>query len=107
MHLTPSQAQTRLSQRYGIATTLLIGDLMAASDELDELAPFRADVNLTTPPDALLDWIALRAAELARESAPKSVTVQGVSVTPAEMGVSATRRRALIGPYLKRSGTRA
>lgn len=67
MYLTPGESQIRLLNRYNIDKAPMIGDLVSASEELREHAPFVADVDLDNPPDALLDWVALRALVLSED----------------------------------------
>lgn len=110
MYLTPAQARTRLIARYDVEAELTIGDLMLASDELDQMAPFEADVDVENLPDALLDWVALRAHHIA------AVDREGFTATRADVlsktyawpQLSRTARRLekLVAPYLKRTGVR-
>lgn len=115
MYLTPTEATLRLIDRYGIEATLYMGDVLAASEDLRERGPFVEAVDLTeetTPlPDALLDWVSLRAYQLSEEDEPgvESESVRGTSITYARPMQSQTERRLerLVGPYQLRTGYRA
>lgn len=111
MYMTPTQAQTRLSERYGINTTLYIGDLLMAGEYLQTMAPFTDGVKLDEPnglPDSLMDWVALRAYQLASYEMP----VSSKSVGDRQISYAATNTRTdkrlqrLAEPYLKRTGRR-
>lgn len=113
IHMTPGDAQTRLQDRYGIETTVYFGDLLGAGEELRERGPFVADLNLDNPPDALLDWVALRAHTLAADESV-SITSESVGDISANYGDSSgtggqltqneRRLQRLISPYLARRG---
>lgn len=132
-YLTTDQARARLAD-FGIAppeAQPFAGDLRAASDELDSMAPFlgvlrdplqhrewprvvRLD-DLEKPadyvPDAVLDWVALRAYQLSTDEEPavKSEGAGRVSVTYLHGKFSQTEKRmsGLLDPYLLRTGSRA
>lgn len=108
MYMTPEQARERLSARYGITDTPLLGDVIAASEDLREMGPFNKDVDIEEPPDSLLDWVALRAHVLS-EDEPGAVTK--ASMTPfsrtyarPEKTRNGKRLEALVAPYLRRTG---
>lgn len=130
-YLTTEEAQTRLSERYGITATLTTGDVEAASDELDDMTPFIGsrysdDINIQARPfprdetlsgdgegavpERVLDWVALRAYQLATDEEPPvtSESAGGVSVSYKTPKVSQTDRRmaALLSPYLRQVGRR-
>ncbi len=111
MYLTVAEAEARLETRFNITAELEDGDLMAASDTLGELAPFSPPLeDYATLPDALLDWVALKAHTLA-QGGREGLTghgVAGISASYAwpQLSRDARRMEALIAPYLKRTGTR-
>ena len=103
------------------ADALTDADLDAASDELDELAPFKGDKPTGQArqfprdldeevPAPILRWVALRAYDLAANVAPpiKSTSAGRVSVTYERPKASQVERRLerLIDPYLLQYGTR-
>ena len=102
MYLTPSEARTRLQERYGIETTVYIGDLIMASEELRSRAPFVEGVDLSDPPDSLLDWVALCAYELGNYEQPvSSVGAGDVSLSYRDSPTRNQRRlQRLLAPYL-------
>lgn len=108
MYLTPQQATSRLSERYGLDSTPYIGDLIMAGEELHGLAPFKPTVDLDDPPEALIDWVALRAHELrrGREDPPPASRISAADVT---VWVDNTRQTmsGLITPYLRYTGRSA
>ena len=132
-YLTASQAETRLYSRFNIETTVTDGDVEIASDELDAGTPFIGtklvtdgtqerefprSVNpdgttneATTPPDAVLDWVALAAYQLTSDDSPAvtSASADGVSLTFASADTSPTERRMayLLSPYYLKVGERA
>ncbi len=108
MYLTPTEAATRLSQKYSIDATVLIGDVIIASEELREHAPFVADVDLDNPPDGLLDWVSLRAHVLS-EDEPGPVTTDNMSpfsrtYARPEHTRNGKRLERLLRPYLAHKG---
>lgn len=110
MDMTPEQARTRLNDRYGIDKAPLIGDLIMAGEDLRAEAPFKANANvdLDNLPDALLDWIALRAHVLT-EDEPGPVTEDSMSpftrrYAAPEATQNQKRLQRLIAPYLSRKG---
>lgn len=127
-YLTNSEIATRLSSRFVITATITLGDADIASDDLDAGGPFigdplvegqgrafprdkspdGADNTSTTIPDAILDWVALRAYQLSTDEGPavKSEGAGGVSVTYADPKASATekRMRRLLAPYQRVPG---
>ena len=136
-YLTKAEAVSRLTDEetgYGLtpeeAGVITGGDLRLASDQLDGLAPFvgrrtdtiqerewprdmlllRPDSELTIP-DAVLDWVALKALDLANEHEPgvRSESAGKVSVSYSEPKRSQLERRmaGLIEPYLLKVGSRA
>lgn len=130
-YLTTIDAELRLDDRYGITATISQGDIDAASDELDSMMPFvgyrySTDTDVQTRqfprattldgdtegevPPRILDWVALRAYQLATDEGP-AVTSEGaggVSVSYANPKVSQTEKRmmGLLSPYLRRVGVR-
>lgn len=104
MYMTPSEAATRLSEKYSITATVLIGDLIAASEELREHAPFVEGVDLEAPPSELLDWVALRSHVLT-EDEPGAVVEDSMSpftrkYARPEATQNQKRLERLIRPYL-------
>jgi hypothetical protein len=91
-YLTAQQAETRLDNRFGIEAFPLVGDLDAASAEVDAMGPFigtklvtdgtqtlafprslnpdGTENEATTAPDAVLDLVALLAARSVTEYEP-------------------------------------
>ncbi len=111
MYLTPTEARDRLQTRYSITADLTIGDLMIASDTLDELAPFSPPLeDYETLPDALLDWVALKAHTLTQGDKEGLISrgIAGISASYAwpQLSRDARRLETLIAPYLKRTGAR-
>ena len=111
MYMTPGDAQARLQERHGIDTTLYIGDVLAASEELRSAGPFIDSVDLTEEsaplPDALLDWVALRANEIRRTAIgppPASRIKTGDVTVDLELGGADRDLHRLVRPYLKRRG---
>lgn len=124
-YLTAAQIATRLSDRFAITATITAGDADIASNELDASGPFIGEkqvstqerafprsvnpdgsVNSTTTlPDAVLDWIALRAYQLSvdDDSAVKSESVGDISITYASSRLPLSKKRMtlLLVPYLK------
>lgn len=112
MYLTPNEAETRLNGRYSITADLTIGDLMIASDALDAMAPFEGvDLEAGPIPDALLDYVALKAHALTLDHNEGMVrggisgAVSGEWAWP-QLSPNARRLEALLSPYVKRTGTR-
>lgn len=116
MYLTAAQIKTRLTERYGVTDPAIDdGDALAASEALRALAPFTLEVDLdATPPelpDALLDWVALKALALATDEAGP-ITAEGMgrsstSYALPEHSRNGKRARLLILPYLAWKGARA
>jgi hypothetical protein len=111
MYLTPNEAATRLKDRYGVEDTPRIGDLMIASDALDGMAPFEdVDLDAGPIPDALLDYVALKAHVLARDrqegQTSSSLGPMSHSFAWPQLSPDARRLDALLRPYLKRTGSR-
>jgi hypothetical protein len=116
-YLTADQIIDRLEDRFGLTAEVLDGDAAIASADLDKL-PFvgvKTDSTQahefprypeTEVPDAILDWVALRAYQLSvdDEAAVQSESAGKVSVSYFRAKRSQTERRmeALVGPY--RSG---
>lgn len=109
MYLTPEQARLTLVERFGIDKSPMIGDLIAASEELREYAPFVDGVDLDGElPDTLLDWVALRAHVLS-EDEPGPVTEDSMSpftrrYARPEATQNQKRLERLIAPYLAHKG---
>lgn len=108
MYLTPTEAATRLSQKYSIDATVLIGDLIIASEELRAMAPFRSDVDLEAPPSELLDWVSLRAHVLS-EDEPGAITEDSMNpftrrYAQPEHTQNQKRLQRLLAPYLAHKG---
>lgn len=125
-YLSPDDAAARLWGRYDIQVDLKSGDLYTATYELDSYARFigerQADDQALafprtlnpdgtdnaeiTVPDAVLDWVALRAYQLSVNEGPpvKSESVLDQSVTYAFASTSQTAKRmaGLLTPYLAR-----
>ncbi len=130
-YLTNTAIALRLSARFGITATVAAADADIATSELDSFGPFigtKKDASqalafprslnpdgttneATTPPDAILDAVALLAYQAASDEGPAitSESVTGVSVTYARPAVPLSTRRiqALVSPYLLKAGTRA
>lgn len=132
-YLTADQIIDRLADRFGITALVLDGDAEVASDQLDALRPFVGtklvtdgsqerefprSVNpdgttnvATTPPSAVLDWVAMCAYRLATDDAPP-VTSEGagsVNISYATPKPSQAERRMeyLLAPYFLRMGQRS
>lgn len=132
-YLTPAAAEARLWSREKIDATLTVGDVEAASAEVDASGPFIGTKKVldgtqerafprsvrpdgmenaaSTPPDAVLDAVALLAYHSASGEGPAvtSESMDGVSVTyanPAEP-VALSRARTLLQPWLLKVGRRA
>lgn len=97
--------------RYDVEAELFDGDVLAAELALGALAPFRDDVDLEDPPEALLDWVVLKARHIAAASTEgviaSRVDVLSKSYAWPQLSPDAKRLRALVAPYLKRTGSRA
>jgi hypothetical protein len=130
-YLTRSEALLRL-EAYGLTAeqtdVITEPDVESASDDLDGLAPFngarpatqarqfpRMDAELDAEdnpiiPAAILNWVALRAYEVAANVAPpiRSTGAGRVSVTYDRPKPNQVERRMerLIDPYLLKRGTR-
>jgi hypothetical protein len=124
-YLTRSEVLLRL-EAYGLdagATDVVTEpDVLAASDDLDAQGPFVGDLadeeqerefprdDDETPPDAVLNWVALRAYELAKNIPPPvtSSSVGSASSTYASPRVSHVQRRmaGLLDPYISTTGSR-
>lgn len=129
-YLTAEQAAQRLYDRYNINAELVQADVDIASYALDDMGPFvgnkyvddgtqvEAFPRTTTvvgdtegvAPERVLDWVALKAYELATNEAPpvKSESAGRVSVTYELPKVSQNQKRMyrLIAPYFKTIGDR-
>lgn len=135
-YLTKTEAVARLTdaeEGYGFtaeeAGVITGGDLRLASDQLDGLAPFEGERaqqdqerefprvvhvgdsrNGAAVPDAVLDWVALKALELSTEHEPgvRSEGAGRVSVSYSEPKRSQLERRidGLIEPHLLKVGRR-
>jgi hypothetical protein len=96
--------------RYNITAELNEGHVLAAELALGALAPFTDDVDLAAPPEALLDWTALYAYQLADEW-PGPIVRDAMSpfstvYARPEPNPHAKVARELVGRYLKRTGVR-
>lgn len=137
-YLTKQQAVARLVDAdtgFGIsaevADQITGGDLRLASDELDDMGPFKGSPLsesqdrewpraggfgsgirgiFSGTPQSILDWVALRAFQLATEDEPavSSEGAGGVSVSYALPKRSQLERRMerLLSPYLLKTGGR-
>ncbi len=121
MYQTVAEAEARLQTRYNLEASLTIGDVMLASLDLDGLAPFEGEKTDsgqarefprdgdTETPDAVLDWVALRAYALVSEE-KEGVTRRRVDVLSIEHAPAysrtARRLQKLLDPYLQRTGAR-
>lgn len=123
-YLTTEEARVRLSD-YGITPGLpdgqpFAGDLRAASEDLDSLAPFTGfaypeqerefpRIGQDSVPDGVLDWVALRALQLSADEEPavRSEGAGGVRVEYlyGKYALSERRMSALLEPYLLRTGS--
>ena len=130
-YLTRAEAASRLTDPetgYGFtaeeAGVISGGDLRAASDELDAMGPFVDSPSDPTQerqwprnapgssgpgmPDAVLDWVALRAYQLSSDDEPpvRSEGAGGVSVSYAvpKLSQSGKRMERLLAPYLLWTG---
>lgn len=123
-YLTSTQIQTRLTSRFELTATVSEGDADIASASLDASGPFigakldevqegqfprdtKPDGTASTStavPESVLDWVALRAYQLAtdEESAIQSESISDWRATYAAPKVSQTERRMenLLRPYL-------
>jgi len=124
MYMTPMEAEDRVLGRYGIDVGLRainIGDVMSASQSLDELAPFVGEPATEGPefprsgetevPASILDWVALEAYRLSKAEEPPTISksVQSLGAkTYARPMISREERiqYRLLHPYLKRTGAR-
>lgn len=119
--INPEDASARLSSRFGIeGASLTHGDLAIASSNLDGRAPFVGEKNdeyqlhqfprdgEDDVPEAILDYVALRAFALATNDKPavSSERADEVSVTYRSPKRSQTEKRMarLVAPYLRRVG---
>ena len=122
-YLTRQQIEDRLLSRFSVDALVYTGDAEIASDELDAMTPFagyKTDSEQerqfprngdTVVPDAVLDWVALKALDLSDEHEP-GVSSEGagrVNVSYSEPKRSQLERRmaGLIDPYLLKVGSRA
>ncbi len=122
-YLTRQQIEDRLLSRFSVDASVSTGDAEIASDELDAMTPFsgyKTDSEQTRQfprngdtvvPDAVLDWVALQALELADEHEP-GVRAEGAgkaNVSYSEPKRSQLERRmaGLLAPYLLKVGSRA
>lgn len=120
-YLTPAQIATRLLDRFSIAATVTPGDADIASDELDALGPFVGvketagqvrewprvlsdGIGPAVTPEAVKDWIALRAYQLSSDEDPAITreTILDASWTYAEPKLSTSQKRMsyLLAPFL-------
>ena len=127
-YLTTTDAQNRLSTRFDIGSPALTGgDVDSASDDLDAMGPFVGarhtsgqarqfprSVTLTgdaagVVPDRILDWVALRAYQLATEDRPaivsEGVLADRVKYARSKKGRVERLMASLLKPY-KRGGVR-
>jgi hypothetical protein len=124
-YLGPEQAQIRLAA-YGIDARPSMGDLVAASYELDGQGPFigeRLDSSQTLAfprtlnpdytantdedvPGRILDWVALKSYQLTNEEEPgvvsESIGLASVSYSTPKTSQTSRRLEFLISPYLAR-----
>ncbi len=113
-YLTRQQIEDRLLSRFGYEAEILDGDADIASDDLDSMRPFLGRKTDSTQArefprnseiiqDDVLDWVALRAYQLATDDeAPVSSESAGrVSVSYFRPKLSQTERRmrSLRKPY--------
>ena len=130
-YLTGDQIVERLADRFGVESPgVFDGDADAASDALDSMGPFKGERaqrdqerefprvvnvgdsrNAARIPDAVLDWVALKAHELSTEHEP-GVRSEGagrvnVSYSEPKRGQLERRMDGLMEPYLLRVGDRA
>jgi hypothetical protein len=121
MYQTVAEAEARLQTRFNITAELTIGDVMLAGLDLDGLAPFEGEKTdpgqarefprdgAAETPDAVLDWVALRAYALVSEEREgvtrRRVDVLSVEHAPA-YSQTARRLQKLLDPYLQRIATR-
>lgn len=123
-YLTKDQITTRLQNRFEITATIFAGDADIASDELDAQGPFKGEKEsedqarawprvLVTDdpavtPEAVLDWVALRAYQLSTDEDPavRSESAGRASTTYAEPKISqnAARMARLLIPYQVNTG---
>lgn len=105
------EAETRLSNRYGVEATLSDGHVEAAEDALEALAPFRTGVDLdnqATLPGVLLDYVALKALEIKEAREPATARRVSAGDVTVELGsVKGYDPSTLVSPYLKRTGGRS
>lgn len=126
-YLTTTEAESRLTSRFGITATLAPGDVDVASDELDGMGPFIGYVSdstqvrafprvlppltTATTPDAILDAVALLAYQAATDEDPaiqsESTIDKSITYASPKTPLNARRVETLIGPYLLRVGSRA
>lgn len=117
-YLDPAAAASRLSG-FGITAEVSERELMVASDQLDALAPFAGSkpygqerqfprAGEDAVPDAVLDWVALRAYELSSEEEPPVTSERAGSVSRnygrAKISRTARLRYGLLDRYLLRTG---
>lgn len=123
MYLSAEEVKTRLQARYSVpaadVAALGEGDALVASEAFDALAPFEPEVAMSldedptggTLPDALKDWIALKALTIVQDdSAPVISEGAGRSSTTfaaPDLTRTQKRMRELITPYLRRKGSRS
>ncbi len=128
-YLTTTDAQNRLSTRFDIGSPALTsGDVDSASDDLDLMGPFvgvkdgpgtqnrqfprsvtLAGDTAGVVPDRILDWVALRAYQLATEDRPaivsEGVLADRVKYARPKKGRVERLMASLLKPY-KRGGVR-
>lgn len=124
-YLTADEATEKLADRFGITAELFDGDMDAASDALDAMGPFMGHVSDSSQarmfprwvpffggtdqtPEAILDYVALKAYELSTEHEPgvRSEGAGRVNVSYSEPKRSQLERRmaGLLDPYLLKVG---
>jgi hypothetical protein len=125
-YLTINEAEIRLEDRFGITTSLLAGDVDAASYALDAHGPFigerldseqgQAFPRTLNPdytanaeedvPERILDWVALKSYQLSAEEEPgvvsESIGMASVSYSSPKTSQTERRLEFLISPYLAR-----
>lgn len=127
-YLSTAEAETRLEDRYEIITTLTVGDVDAASWELDANGPFIGERlsstqelafprNLnpdgtentdTDVPERILDWVALKSYQLTSNEQPgiisESIGMASWTFGKPVSSQSERRMEHLISPYVAEGG---
>lgn len=127
-YLTNTLIATRLTSRFAVTATITVGDADIASDDLDSSGPFigerQADgqerafprsispdgTDNTNPaiPDAILDWVALRAYQLSTDEDPpvqsEAVIDRSLTFTSPKISQTEKRKERLLDPYLANAG---